>query len=95
MSKVPFNTTNIKKCLCVKCPVQKDSNCVKEKMKMELGDNPKKDDVPGLYCSSGKAYCSDLDTSKMCMCGKCPIWKECSLAGGNPKGYFCRDGMSM
>ncbi len=101
MAKVDFNMDNIKKCLCVKCPVQAKSECVKKKaeMGMKMMENqgnikmmPKAEDVPGMYCSTGRAVCVDIDTKQMCICGTCPIWGEYKLAGGKPMGYFCRDG---
>jgi hypothetical protein len=58
-----------------------------------LAQNPlQADAIPGLYCATGKAACGDLDMSKMCMCGACPIWEEFSLPTTTPMGYYCRDG---
>jgi len=97
--KVPFTTENVKKCICTKCPVQTESKCAKDKMMamgkgMGMGMPLMAAAVPGMYCSTGKATCTDLDWSKMCMCMSCPIWEEYSLAKGMPMGYFCRDGQA-
>ena len=97
MSKVEFNMENIEKCICKTCPVQAESACVKQKkMKvqemMESKKMPDAEMVPGVYCATGKASCSDLDVSKMCQCNECPLWEECDLISGQPMGYFCRDG---
>lgn len=105
-TKVPFTMENGKKCICTKCPVQEKSECVKMKkeMMMKMMENmkegeemmmPKPEDVPGLYCSAGKASCTDIDTTQMCICMQCPVWSEFKLADGKPMGYFCRDGMAM
>ncbi|GAB6055931.1 DUF2769 domain-containing protein [Methanobacterium alkalithermotolerans] len=97
MSKVEFNTKNLEKCICKTCPVQAESSCVKEKNikvqeMMEENMMPEPEMVPGLYCASGKAACSDLDTAKMCQCNECPLWDEYDLPEGLPMGYYCRDG---
>jgi len=97
-SKVPFDTGNVGSCMCPKCPVQDASKCVKGKIggiNKALGKNPlKREDIPGLYCSTGTATCRDLDPSKSCICGGCPIFSKYNLAGGTPAGYHCRDGSS-
>ncbi len=96
MAKVPFTMENIKKCICTKCPVQANSKCAKDKM-MAMGKmdgSPMPAAVPGMYCSTGKATCTDLDWSKMCMCMACPMWETYSLGKGMPMGYYCRDGMA-
>lgn len=105
-AKVPFTQENGMKCVCKSCPVQAKSECVKKKkeMMMEMMGKmkedekmmmPKPEDMPGLYCSAGKAACMDIDTTQMCICGQCPVWSEYKLADGKPMGYFCRDGMAM
>jgi hypothetical protein len=101
MSKIDFSMENIKKCLCTKCAVQIDSQCVKDKKKIMLLitqqdlDSPMRidqDRVPGLYCAMGKALCKDIDAKKMCKCGECAIWKEYKLEMEKTDGYFCIDG---
>jgi hypothetical protein len=97
-SKVSFETSNVGSCMCPKCPVQGASKCVKGKLggiKKALEKNPlKREDIPGLYCSTGTATCRDLDPTKSCMCGGCPIFSKYNLTGGTPVGYYCRDGSS-
>lgn len=95
--KVPYTQENAIQCMCSTCPVQAESMCAKEKMEkiqtmIQAGIMPPAEDLPGLYCSSGFAACKDLDFTKMCMCGDCPLWAQCNLASGKPMGYFCRDG---
>lgn len=101
MATVDFSLENVQKCICKTCPVQVDSACVKEKqmkvtemmpkiMAGEMKPNPEM--IPGLYCATGKASCPDIDVSKMCQCNECPLWNEYDLPGGEPMGYFCRDG---
>jgi hypothetical protein len=53
------------------------------------------DRVPGLYCSTEKAVCKDIDTKQVCRCNKCPIWREYELLDCEPTAYFCRDGKTM
>jgi Family of unknown function (DUF5518) len=98
--EIEFNLENVQKCLCPTCPVQGESQCAKDKLEalqkiMESEETDKKptpEDVPGLYCSTGKANCTDLDTNKDCQCPNCPIWSDNDLASGEPQGVFCRDG---
>lgn len=99
MSRVEFNMENIQKCQCPSCPVQAQSACVKDQMAklqemMQLvsagapDPPPNPDDVPGVYCSTGTATCSDLDFNKNCMCPICPVWRENSLTAQ----YYCEEG---
>ena len=102
MSKVEFSVMNIKRCLCPQCPVQSESVCAKGKWRImqeiawasESGMYFEADRVPGMYCSVGKALCKDLNPKKMCICEKCPVWKENNLKNGEPKLYFCENGES-
>ena len=98
MVGIDFSMENIKKCLCSKCAVQIESQCARDKQKIMLLmtqqdlDSPMRMDeerVPGLYCSTGKAICQDIDTKKVCKCNECSIWDEYKL---EPQRYFCRDG---
>jgi hypothetical protein len=97
-SKVSFDTSNVGSCMCPKCPVQGESKCVKGKMggiQKALQKKPlKREDIPGVYCSTGTATCPDLDPTKSCMCAGCPVFSKYNLAGGIPVGYYCRDGSS-
>jgi len=99
--KVTYTQENATLCICTKCPIQAESKCAGEKVKqmetmmargMPEGMMPPSADLPGLYCATGFATCKDLDFSKMCMCGGCPVWEKYKLASGKPMGYFCRDG---
>ena len=101
MGKVEFNAENVAKCQCVKCPVQANSECFKNKLRgmqemmsedVDIATVIEPKDVPGIYCANGKAVCTDLDTHEICKCGECPIWTEYGLNKGEPGSYFCRDG---
>ena len=94
---VPLVVANATRCLCpTKCPVQTASACVKGKVSKindALKASPlKREDIPGVYCSSGKATCKDINTNQACQCGSCAVFAEFRLAGGKPVGYYCRDG---
>lgn len=94
--KVPFNTTTVGQCLCPECPVQAKSNCVanlKKTLQESLARNPlQKEDIPGVYCSTGRATCTDLDPGQKCLCWDCPVFAQYKLTGAQPAGYYCRDG---
>ncbi|MDD5205775.1 MAG: DUF2769 domain-containing protein [Desulfobacterales bacterium] len=96
LGKIPFTMENAKKCICWKCPVHTKSKCIEENatkmgevMTTEFFD-PKI--VPGLYCSSGKATCADIQTELPCICGACPIFTEFRLAEGVPADHYCKNG---
>ena len=95
-TKVTFNSGNVGKCLCPKCPVQAKSQCVSGKLgtiTQALSKSPLlREDIPGVYCSTGTATCKDLDPTQSCICGNCSIFKEANLTKGTPVGYYCRDG---
>lgn len=95
-TKIEFTRENITKCLCPQCPVQAESECAQTKMKMlqesMRGMNPEPSDVPGMYCASGTATCSDLDPDKMCNCPNCDVFRENDLKQREPEGYFCQKG---
>jgi hypothetical protein len=102
-SKVPYNRANINKCRCSQCPVQADSQCVKQKIKnskkematMPSGEVPPPEEIPGIYCSTGKATCQDLDPSRQCMCGACEVWYEYNLKDADPDNHFCHNGRAI
>ena len=50
--------------------------------------------VPGMYCSTGKAICKDLNPKKRCKCRECKVWLENDLENGEPNLYFCQNGQS-
>lgn len=94
--KVPLTEDNVNKCICGQCPVQAKSECIKSKaanVTVAMNKSPLQgEDIPGMYCSTGKASCQDIDTNQMCICSGCPLWGEYNLPGGTPMGYYCRDG---
>jgi hypothetical protein len=94
--KVPFVLDNVSKCLCPGCPVQAQSKCVaglKSGLTAALKKNPlRREEVPGVYCGSGKAACADLDPKKDCLCGDCAVFSRYGLANGKPDMYFCKAG---
>jgi len=102
-SKVPYTIDNIKKCMCPKCPVQADSKCAKDKLNsltkelgsIQEGGVPEPQNVPGIYCSTGKATCQDLNPEEQCICYTCAIWKEYKLGDGTPSMYFCQNGKAV
>ncbi len=87
---------NVGSCMCPKCPVQSDSKCVKEKLggiQKALKKYPiKREDIPGVYCSTGTATCRDLGSTKSCMCKGCPVFSKYNLATATPVGHYCRGG---
>lgn len=99
---VPYNVTNIERCMCPHCPVQARSSCVREKienLKNEMSNSPGNEvpepqKVPGVYCSSGEATCTDLDPDQQCMCKTCAVWAEYDLETETPTLYFCDNGKS-
>ena len=100
MAKIKFTMENLNKCVCSTCPCQADSVCAKEKLVkmqeiMQGKEMPEPDMVAGLYCSSGKTTCSDLDFDRFCQCNYCEVWKENDLKNGEPFGYFCRNGKAI
>ena len=101
MSKIDFTMENIKKCVCTRCAVQTESQCVKDKLKImhlitqQDLDSPMMmgpDRVPGLYCSTGEATCKDIKTKRVCKCIDCPIWNENNLETSDPNRHFCKHG---
>ncbi len=96
MANIPFDVQNVSICTCPSCPVQTDSQCVKQQMtgiKEALKHNPlKAEAVPGLYCASGTAFCSDINPEKACICPGCPVYVQYKLKSAQPVLYFCRDG---
>ncbi|XHH09534.1 MAG: DUF2769 domain-containing protein [Candidatus Bathyarchaeia archaeon] len=53
---------------------------------------PNPDQLPGIYCSIGKAACKDLDATKACICNTCQVYKDYSLFQGRPIEHFCFNG---
>jgi hypothetical protein len=99
-SLVPFVGENISRCKCPESPVQADSQCAQDQIKtsreameyMPAGDVPKPEYIPGVYCSSGKASCQDLNFDRQCICGSCEVWKDYNLKDVDPNNHFCQNG---
>jgi len=95
---VPYTKENINRCRCPQCPVQADSQCAQNEIKssrqaMEnapAGEVPDPKNVPGVYCSEGKAPCQGLNFDKQCICGTCEVWKEYDLKDACPNNHFCQ-----
>ncbi len=94
--KVPFTRENAKKCICWECPVQADSQCIKqnsEKMGEVMATKFFQPEiVPGLYCSSGAASCKDIDPNRGCICGACDIYNGNRMGSKQPLDHFCKNG---
>lgn len=86
MSRVDVNETNLKHCRCPVCPVQKNSECVQEKLKQT--SSPDRLNGAMLYCSIGKSQCHDLDGSEGCLCPTCLVWEQYNL----DSMYYCLRG---
>ncbi len=95
-TRVPFTSATVTKCMCPKCPVQGKSSCVSDKLatiKDALKKSPlEREDIPGVYCSTGTATCDDLNPKMSCICGSCANFSNYKLAQCTPVGYYCRDG---
>lgn len=99
-SIVPYAAENINRCRCSECPVQADSDCAMDKLqkskqemeKMPAEEVPDPEDVPGIYCSQGKASCQDLNFERQCICGSCDVWKDYNLKDVDPNNHFCQHG---
>lgn len=97
---VPYIEENINRCRCPQCPVQVDSLCAQNRIQISRqeienapeGEAPNPEDVPGVYCSEGKAACQDLDFDRQCLCGTCEVWKEYDLKDASPNNHFCQYG---
>lgn len=97
---VPYVAENINRCRCPDCPVQADSQCVKDKIEkfnetvddIPAGEVPDPEDFPGVYCSEGRATCPGLDFERQCICGSCEVWEEYDLKDAAPNHHFCRRG---
>ena len=104
-SKVAFSKENGMRCICTDCPVEKASQCAIDKkailmekmgiMGEEKMEMPTREELAGLYCSSGKATCTDLKVNENCNCQQCPVWKENDLEHAHPAFHYCRDGKAM
>jgi hypothetical protein len=85
MQEVPYDRTTITQCLCYGCPVQVKSDCVKTKDDaasaiLKTGKLPTAEELPGMYCSTGTATCTDLDFTGKCPCSVCAVFTDNSLS---------------
>ena len=100
MVNIDFSVKNIKRCKCPGCPVQKESICAEGKRRImleiayssESGMYFERDRVPGMYCATGKALCTDLDFNKICKCPICPVWVDYELEKDSLNKYYCKQG---
>lgn len=97
---IPFTSDTIATCLCSKCPVERNSKCAKDQLskvgQTVCGTKPlNREEIPAAYCTAGIASCSDLDTSKECICATCKIFAKYGLEERMPESYFCHDGKAM
>ena len=94
--RVPFTRENINSCSCGGCPVQSKSKCATGKMASldaALKVQPlQPQDIPFMYCATGKATCKDLDMQQKCQCPNCAVYQKYSLAKASHVAYYCRDG---
>ncbi|MDD1775227.1 MAG: DUF2769 domain-containing protein [Methanobacterium sp.] len=76
--------------------MQRESECAEGKRRImieiayssESGMYFERDRVPGMYCSTGKAQCTDLDFKKDCQCPSCLVWTKYGLKDK----YYCQYG---
>ena len=67
------------------------SHTMNSEMMKSMGQDPvpKASEMAETYCSIGVAACKDLDSSKMCICRQCQVYKDFSLMEGRPVEHFC------
>lgn len=100
MNKLEFSLENYEKCKCVKCPVQMCSTCtvdIKKEIEPKIEEKEtvsSSENVPGMYCVTGRSSCGDLNTKEICQCYRCPLWTEYDLLHGEPMRYFCSKGVA-
>lgn len=96
MARVAYSLDNLGKCRCGTCPVHQTSECITTKMagmKMQPGILPPASVIEGMYCAEAvsKSRCTDLDSTKACICPTCAVWSENNLSSS----YFCIRGSEM
>jgi len=69
MKKPEDNKENFSICICPDCAMY--SGCNSEKKEK-------------LFCARTRSACQ-MDSRKMCICGRCPVYAENNLSGA----YFC------
>ena len=90
MPSVAYTKDNIDKCWCGTCPVQFKSACAKEFYEASKGIEtlPPPERLAGLYCSTGKTICTDVEFVNLCNCPACLVWGENKLASN----HYCKLG---
>ncbi len=95
-ARVPFNRADAPKCICLDCPVQLDSACVKDQAQkmgaVATTRNFVPDQIPLLYCASGIAACPDILGDRSCICGACEVYAGYHLGNQPPLDHFCVQG---
>ena len=96
MKEVEYSQENVAKCWCGQCPVQKESACAQErfaqaKEQLDRGEMPPPEQMPGLYCATGKATCTDLKPVERCLCAQCLVWGEGRLVAN----HYCALGSAQ
>ncbi len=56
---------------------------------------PNPEQLPGPFCSIGKAACNDLDRNKACICNTCQVYKDYNLMAGKPVEHYCFNGQAV
>jgi hypothetical protein len=50
---------------------------------------PNSQELPAVYCSNGRASCSDIGMNKNCVCPSCQVYKDYSLSNAKPVEHYC------
>src|SRR5512135_667245 len=90
MPKVAYTKDDVDKCWCGACPVQAASKCATDlyEASKESKSLPPPDRLGGLYCSTGKAICTDITLVNPCNCPACLVWSENDLLSN----HYCKHG---
>ncbi len=90
MPNVAYVKDNIEKCWCGTCPVQVASKCAQDlyEQSQKGPDLPPPERLGGLYCSTGKTICTDVNFVNRCYCPSCLVWSENNLLSN----HYCSHG---
>jgi hypothetical protein len=90
---VEYTRENIDKCWCGSCPVQIRSTCAKDLYagSKDSEELPPQQQLAGLYCSTGKTICADVEFFNLCNCPACLVWSEHGLASN----HYCMHGSAQ
>jgi len=93
MATVEYTRENIEKCWCGSCPVQSKSKCAIElyEASKDVRELPPPERLGGLYCSTGKTICADVEFVNLCNCPACLVWSENDLASN----HYCAHGSAV